>query len=291
MKKDYKQINNIAFEGGGVRGIAHGGAWSVFEDIGISSQITNVAGTSAGSIVALLVALQYTASEIKDILFNLDFSKFEEDGSYLRILTKYGYYKTNFALSFIEGLISKKFGDTKITFEDLKNNNNPNLYVFSTSLTTNSVYEFSFDKTPSILLSTAVLASMSIPFFFEASNIDGNIYVDGGLTFNYSILFFNSSDPDFEKTIGFAFAESTDTPEEIVSKDPLKYDHLVKYLKRFWHSVENAQSAAWYEDLQIKKNTIIIETNGIKSTDFTLSDEQKLLLYNNGISAAKSYLE
>ncbi len=54
------------FEGGGVKGIALVGAVSVVEEAGYS--FVNLAGTSAGAIVATLLAAGYTAGELKTVL-------------------------------------------------------------------------------------------------------------------------------------------------------------------------------------------------------------------------------
>ena len=94
-------------EGKGVLGIAYSGAFEVLADYGILQQIKNVAGTSAGSIAALMVALEYNATEIKDELFALNYTKFEDDGDYFRLLSRYGYYKIDYAKSFLEELVEK----------------------------------------------------------------------------------------------------------------------------------------------------------------------------------------
>jgi NTE family protein len=51
---------NLVLEGGGVRGLAYAGAFSVLEKKGILQQIENVAGSSAGSIAGMLVCVGYT---------------------------------------------------------------------------------------------------------------------------------------------------------------------------------------------------------------------------------------
>ncbi len=57
-------FKNLVFEGGGVKGIAYVGALEVLEKEGILGSIERVAGTSAGAMVAVLVALGYTATEL-----------------------------------------------------------------------------------------------------------------------------------------------------------------------------------------------------------------------------------
>ena len=62
------------FEGGGVRGIAHVGALLEAEE-SFGYEWQNVAGTSAGAIIAALIAAGYRAGEIRDIIWNLDFTQ------------------------------------------------------------------------------------------------------------------------------------------------------------------------------------------------------------------------
>jgi NTE family protein len=52
---------NLVLEGGGIRGMAYSGAIKVLDEKGVLPQIEKVAGTSAGSIVALLISLGYSA--------------------------------------------------------------------------------------------------------------------------------------------------------------------------------------------------------------------------------------
>src|SRR5215470_7322391 len=59
-----KQLDGV-FEGGGVRGVGLVGALSVIEDAGY--EFVNLAGSSAGAIVATLIAAGYGAADIKTI--------------------------------------------------------------------------------------------------------------------------------------------------------------------------------------------------------------------------------
>lgn len=65
---------DAVFEGGGVKGIGLVGALAVAEERGY--RWVNVAGTSAGAIVASLVAAGYGAGEMKEILQELDYRRF-----------------------------------------------------------------------------------------------------------------------------------------------------------------------------------------------------------------------
>src|SRR2546426_3096125 len=70
---DEKRVDLVC-EGGGVKGIALVGAVAVLEERGF--QFQNLAGTSAGAIVATLLAAGYTAAEISDIIAGQNFDRF-----------------------------------------------------------------------------------------------------------------------------------------------------------------------------------------------------------------------
>lgn len=63
-------IENIVFEGGGVKGIAYVGAIEAMERNGMLKDLKRVAGSSAGGITASLLALGFNAEELKNIFIN-----------------------------------------------------------------------------------------------------------------------------------------------------------------------------------------------------------------------------
>jgi NTE family protein len=80
-------------------------------------QTQNVAGASAGAIVAALHSAGYTSAELQEIIGELDYDRFKdrawEDqipfaGSYLSILKDRGIYEGNEFLEFISGLLEYK---------------------------------------------------------------------------------------------------------------------------------------------------------------------------------------
>src|SRR6266705_1651881 len=94
MKYNFR---NLVFEGGGVKGIAYGGALTILDSMGILSGIQRVAGTSAGAINATLLALGYSSKDVSAIVAATDFKTFEDSGFILsqikRLTDNYGWYK------------------------------------------------------------------------------------------------------------------------------------------------------------------------------------------------------
>jgi len=192
------QFRNLAFEGGGVRGIAYVGAMQVLSQRDILKVVIRVGGTSAGAINALIFALGYDIQEQRDILKSTDFRKFMDDSfgvnRDIRRLTKsYGYYKGDLFSGWIGSLIKQRLGNEKATFKDLQDAKHPELHVIGTNLSTGYAETFSVERNPNMPLVAAVRISMSIPLFFAAvrSGARHDVFVDGGVMLNYPVKLFD----------------------------------------------------------------------------------------------------
>lgn len=280
-----RHIENLVFKGGGVLGIAYSGAIQALDDANMLSNIKGVAGTSAGSIIATLLSLKYSPQEIKNLVAATNFKNFEDKWDPFRIPTEYGLYKGAYFLKWIKGIIKQKTGNENSTFEDLKNQGFRDLKVFATDLNEASAKEFSFAKSPKVIVAESVRASMSIPFFFEAwkfsNNIpDNHLYVDGGTVYNYPITAFD----DLSTTLGFFLYNKN------ITVSNLDYHELRKYVKTLFLTLMKAQVIDFEKDSLEDKITVMIDDFGIPATDFDIDIEQETQLFNSGLKATAAYL-
>ena len=116
-------IKSLVFEGGGVKGLCYVGALAQMEKLNLirlNRMITHVGGTSAGAIIATLIASHHTVSEMTDILFHMDWSKLK-DGNFnlFRLLRKFGYYKGDYFEKFINKVLYDKLKLNNPTFKQL----------------------------------------------------------------------------------------------------------------------------------------------------------------------------
>lgn len=90
-----QEIKNLVFEGSGMRGLAYAGVIEELEKKGIITNIERVGGTSAGAVTALLISLGYTAEQIRIILSETKFQKFNDGGpgAFTRLKRKFGWFK------------------------------------------------------------------------------------------------------------------------------------------------------------------------------------------------------
>ena len=322
-------FRNLVFEGGGVKGIAYVGAMQVLEEKGILQDITRVGGTSAGAINATLFALGFTNSAQRTILKGLDFNNFMDDSWGVvrdtdRLLNKFGWYKGDFFHGWISGHIKKKLGDPNATFADLKEDGKPDLYVYGTNLSTRFGEVFSCEHTPKIRIADAVRLSMSIPLFFAAvRNARDDVYVDGGVLNNYPVKLFDrekyvsskkmalktdyyikenkrflkkrpSSSPYIynKETLGFRLDSKQEIGVFRYGADPAHYkiDDFFDYVKALVTTILESQGNTHIhgDDWQ---RTIYIDTLGVGTTDFDLSDTMKKKLEDSGSKGAKTYFK
>lgn len=306
MSTGYYPYENLVFEGGGVKGVAYGGAFEVLEQAQITPQIKCVAGTSAGAITATMMSLNYSANDFANIMMGINFEKLE-DGNDLegpfRLIEHYGWFKGDYFLNLMESYIKEKTGDGRATFHDLVEKyahlNFKKLHVFGTNLSQQAVQEFSYETTPGIAVADAVRISMSIPFFFEAryykQNGQNDVYCDGGVLNNYPIDTFDDQSNVEEAggtmlyrtpnqaTLGFHFSNPDAPPSPPINS-----------LRRFTGSVIDALLDI--QDILLKTNTgdeqrsVFINDLGVSFTDFQLSDQTKWDLIAQGRIATANYL-
>ena len=194
-------FNNLVFEGGGVKGIAYVGALEVLQEEGILQNVKRVAGTSAGAMMAVLVGLRYTANEVKEILWDLNFKKFMDSSFGIvrdtkRLLEEFGWYKGDYFRNLMADLIKRKTGNSEITFDELAEMKKfREIYLVGANLSTGTSETFCHGGDyGGMKIADAARISMSIPLFFASVKEKGQenqFYVDGGLLDNYSIKTFD----------------------------------------------------------------------------------------------------
>ena len=300
MSTGYYPYKNLVFEGGGVKGIAYGGALEILEQSAITPQIERVAGTSAGAITATMVSLGYTASEFIQIMMGLDFSKFEDGsdiGGPVRLIEHYGWFKGDYFLNLMESYIQQKAGDGRATFGDLKSGGFKDLHVFGTDLSQQAVQEFSSQTTPDVAVADAVRISMSIPFFFEARSYAGDVYCDGGVLNNYPISTFDEQYTATDPGTGHTMLHRTPNAEtlgfHLDNLDPPKprpIDNVVRFAGGVFDAILDIQDILLKTNPGDERRTVFINDLGVKTTDFHLSDLLKHQLIEQGRIATSKYL-
>lgn len=129
--------DNLVFEGGGVLGIAYLGALHYLWQSGGLRNLKRTAGTSAGAITACMTSLNLPFPELKSIIDTLNFknipdshspsnlpelsapllkeleSVFDDFNGFYRIVTKYGWFSSNYFYQWLKTQIASQFDPAK----------------------------------------------------------------------------------------------------------------------------------------------------------------------------------
>jgi predicted acylesterase/phospholipase RssA len=224
--------------------------------------VKEISGSSAGSILALLLALGMSVDEILDVALNLNVPEFVK----LRIgsfFNKFGFVDL--------GPIREKLVEVcgcDPTFEEL----DMKIYVSAFCLNTSSTEYFSRDTHPKMKVIDAVCMSMAIPLIFACGKYDGKTYVDGGTQEQYPMI------PFLDKK-----------PHEVTCVK-LKMDRVYQeQINNPRQYVEALIRSSLTNRVEYSEYTKIIEINvgDTNIFDFSMSYEDKIRLYNIGYSTIK----
>ena len=294
------------FEGGGVKGIALVGAAAEIEAAGY--EFVNLAGTSAGAIVATLLAAGYSAAEVKQTINGINFSTFEDPNLIGRIpyvgalvdeIFNKGLYKGDVFLNLIRDLLAKKGIHT---FRDLIRPEfaNDDRYRFKVRVVASDISRGRMLVLPQDInvndygiapedleVALAVRMSMSIPYFFEPVKLKDSYIVDGGLLSNFPVELFDSAGVPAWPTFGFKLVLSGQADPTQLVQHPISGP--ISELAALFFTAMEAHDAYYLSNDKFVR-TITIDSLNIGATDFNLTPDQKEALYQSGVSAAKTFL-
>jgi NTE family protein len=206
----------LVFSGGGIRILAYLGALEFLEEKSMLTNLREVCGVSAGSLVSLMLALGYRLPVLRRFCFEYDFSNVRSIDPEIAVL----FMETlglddgqNLRVLLVKILKHKGFGP-EATFHDLANKGCLGLRVWASDIQNAKVVEFSARTTPNVSIVTALHASMAVPLYFHpvVHPDTGYVLVDGGVFDNYPIS--QLTEEEAQESIGFTF-ELGKTPVEI----------------------------------------------------------------------------
>lgn len=299
---------DAVFEGGGIKGIGLVGAIWKAEELGYRWRY--VAGTSAGAIVAALVAAGYTADKIRNIMEKTDYLKFLDRGlwsrvpyvgSLLSVDFTNGIYKGDYFENWISNLLEAKGIKT---FRDLRINGPHDenciykLRVIAADLSKEKLlvlpqdikqYGLDPDELP---VARAIRMSMSIPFFYQPVKLNyyekgqkhTSFIVDGGVLSNFPVWLFDNHDgKDTCPTFGFRLSQPVYGHEKSI-RGPFTL------IKALFSTMMEAHDERYIEEAHFARS-ILIPTLGVRTTDFDISYRQQHALFKAGVQAAQDFFE
>jgi NTE family protein len=306
---------DLVLEGGGVKGIGLLGA--VLELVKAGYTFPRVAGTSAGAIVASLVAAyqkdKKDLHDLVDVMNAVEYQKFADGpplerltgrlGEGVDLLLHEGAHSGDYLVDWLGPELEKAH---VTTFADLALDD-PNtslaagerysLVVHTSDLSRRALVRLPWDYpnygkvADQQRVADAVRASMSIPFYFRPVDLQtdrGTVtWVDGGLLSNFPITVFDRTDgePPRWPTWGIKLSgqPSATTPDRPVRTALGIAINCLETLTSDWNRYRLAEEGVGHR-------TIFVDTTGVASTNFAIDKDTRDRLFTNGRNAAQIFL-
>lgn len=305
---------DLVLEGGGVKGAGLAGA---VHELRESHRFDRVAGTSAGAIVAALVAAGLD-DRLEDLTVETDFSAFLDRGvlgswlgllgQSLDVLLREGIYAGETLHRWIRDHLAAAgvhtFGDLRRPGATCRTpvQQRYRLVVIVSDVSRGRMLRLPWDceellgcDPDTLSVADAVRASASIPFFFRPWRIavapelaHGRrelVLTDGGMLSNYPIGLF---DDEMERpTLGV----------KLSARMPMSRQHWrdvddpVTLAKALVTTMTNAHDQIYVDQASVASRTVFVDASGVSTTDFDLTDDQKAGLFRSGRRAATRFLD
>ena len=296
---------DLVCEGGGVRGIGLVGAVDALAQAGY--RFPRVAGTSAGAIVASLVAALQVAGEplsrLAEVMRAIDYRKLLDRnligrvpliGGGLSLLVSDGVYRG----AYLQQLLSGLLGDLGVrTFGDLRTGEEPEQFAWSLVVTASDLSRRRLVRIPWDLSSygvdpdefsvaRAVHASSAIPYVFEPVRVAGATWVDGGLLSDFPVELFDRPDAEPQwPTFGIRLSARPGIPPTHPVHGPVSLGIAAI------ETLVSNQDNAYIDDPCTVRRTIFVPADEVSPIDFDITAEQRDALYQRGLQAGQKFLQ
>src|SRR5438034_1315981 len=308
------------FRGGGVKGLALAGALCGFAEHPTKpiTKWDDVAGASAGAIIACYLATGHDASEMLELLQQTKFGSFQDFPAHSKALGlgnlvfRHGMaHGKAFEGWFDDVLDGAAFGSVR---KDTADDQPPEwrLKLIAVDVTKRRLLvlpdDLVFYREPKstkmidpdeFKISRAARMSMSIPYFFEPIELESqdgttSVIVDGGTLSNFPVWLFDvdpsvTGRPPTHPTFGFTLEHGRGLGGSLTS-----LQHVEPWAIRFGFDIFHTAQEAWdarFVSHSTRVRTVTVDAGTVGTTDFNLSVDQQEMLIKNGRDAADAFLE
>ena len=301
-----KGKKGICFEGGGCLGSAFPGALTVlYEECG-PIEWTHVVGSSVGSIMATAIACKAEMSYIKDTLFNMDVKSFKDGGisGLWRFIREGGWYKGDAITEFMHQVLEEMVGDGAITFAELYQRTGIHLTITFMSMRYRCTRYADHITQPDWPIKEAVRASSSIAMFYKyasgdirmphSEELQFDYMTDGGTVDNLPIHVLYEQGLKHSEVLALKFMSTVEMSVYESDRKGRMHDYgLPSFpLGAAIMVVETLRNTAMKVHVHKEDWKICAKMNvgSHKATDFGISDEEIMELYEAGRAGMKQHM-
>ena len=186
-------IKHLVLPGGCVNGIKTLGILKHLSDSGLINveNIVSIDATSIGSVIAILIALKFSWTDIIDYVVKrpwhetIDFSV----TNLVSLFTQKGFYDRKLYNLFFKPFFDARGIDMEITFLEFHKLTNIDLHFYTLSLNRFEIVDLNYTDFPDLPILNAVHMTSAIPVLIEPVFYKDEYFVDGAYGSNYPLKF------------------------------------------------------------------------------------------------------
>lgn len=298
-------IKHLVISGGGASGIKSLGILQNLEKNNFwkIENIKTIYATSAGAVVALLIALKFDWKSINDYILLRRWHEAFPIGinEIFDAFSKKGLIQDEIATTFFKPFFLAKDLSLEITMREFYEFSNIELHFFSLELNSFQIENISYKTFPDLPILKAIHMTCALPIVVSPVIIQDKCYIDGGVIHNYPLnicleeqVYTNNCDEILAIKNNYQDNEIQSQEKNIQARKPNQIceessilDYIMIFINKLIMNVdtEGKQKSVKYE-LECKTTHIGLDTlkSALYSTDF-----RKELL-ESGMETAKEFL-
>jgi len=263
-------MKRLVFSGGGARCISFFHALAAL-DPKLLTDVSEWWGTSAGALIAALLSVGGDLSTMMHLSGIMDFRHFR-NMELDHIFNMTHTWGLDAGIGLLDGVTDMldRMGAKNWTLSKV-----PGLHIIVADITNSKTLICSAKTHPDLLISHAVRASMSLPFFYMPYHApNGDLWVDGGIRCNFPWTLLTEEQQ--KESIGFMFGTPQSGP---VGQNPTT---LSQYLLRLVHLGEKTE---------LNGNLVRVHISNFPAWFVNLQEEDRLELASVGKAAAEVFMQ
>lgn len=264
--------------GGGMNAMCHIGTLEELENRSMLVCIKEWMGISAGAFTAMMMVAGYTLLEMKDFTLRFDYTAVSDPDDVTGWLTNLGYDTGARLRRLIKSILHQKGFKDPVTFQQFYETTKKVFRVFATDLNTGTLITYDTIKTPGFSVIDAILASMSVPGYFQPviCPTTGHLLCDGWIVTNYPYDYIDY--PESSDILYVCILQTIEHKESI---------ELLDILGRPFELMINNRASMTIQPY--RHNTIVTHLKGKSPVEFGLSVEEKAEIIEQGRSAVIAF--
>ena len=285
-------IKHLILPGGGITGLVAYGALKEAHENGLWNidNIESIYGTSAGAIVAVILALKYEWKIVDEYIIRRPWHQICDFNMYALIesIAKRGIFDIRIIREMFSPLFKGLDLSVDITMAEFYEWSKIDLHVFSSEINVFELVDISHKTHPDWTVIEAVYASACLPILFSPFLKDGKYYADGGFFLNYPLkpCLTCGNDP---KEILSVCKRDYKKMQVGLSEDGSLFDYILIIFNKMLQNVLMLGDNETHID-----NEIVIKCPLVSIYDLYVmvsSSENRTKWIENGINATREFLK